>query len=443
MLFLFHRPRCDHCEYRKYGFSYEGCKQCDCDPVGSRELQCDTSGQCSCLENVEGRRCDRCKENKHDRQRGCVDCPECYTLVQEAARSHNNQLDRLKEILDKIERQPIVINDDDFPKELRRVQDDIRKLNEDVRSMVGDDGLIVQLTKLDKTGKDASRTLSEVDENLFLLEGKLSIAERNIENIEEILEEADDKLDEINDVFEYDAKHSLEEATKRAKIAGERSDKMTKLAHEARDLTDDIDSRANEIITKAQEVKNKSIDAYTEVKEANFRQAQFVETIRNIKEDLAFTEKKVNDAMNWTHELSSKASMIKNNATALLSEINNILVPNVNIPQLSNISKNILEEADRLSKKSQELLKNNSDLRQNLEKQNDDREKLLDEARIQQEDIMDLKNDLIFAGEQANAAIKLWSEIHERAITNYKLLSGILAICFITFPQSSPQSRYS
>ncbi|ERL95703.1 hypothetical protein D910_00137, partial [Dendroctonus ponderosae] len=65
-------PRCDHCEARKYGFSSDGCLECDCDAIGSKDLQCDTTGQCPCLDNVEGRRCDKCKENKYDRHRGCV-----------------------------------------------------------------------------------------------------------------------------------------------------------------------------------------------------------------------------------------------------------------------------------------------------------------------------------------------------------------------------------
>lgn len=43
----------------RYGFSNKGCKECLCDAVGSRGLQCDPSGQCPCYDNVEGLRCDR------------------------------------------------------------------------------------------------------------------------------------------------------------------------------------------------------------------------------------------------------------------------------------------------------------------------------------------------------------------------------------------------
>lgn len=45
---------------------------CDCDPVGSEHLACDENGNCVCKENVDGRRCDRCMENKQNIAQGCV-----------------------------------------------------------------------------------------------------------------------------------------------------------------------------------------------------------------------------------------------------------------------------------------------------------------------------------------------------------------------------------
>ena len=38
--------RCDQCDVNMFGFSTDGCQQCDCDPIGSLELQCGASGQC-------------------------------------------------------------------------------------------------------------------------------------------------------------------------------------------------------------------------------------------------------------------------------------------------------------------------------------------------------------------------------------------------------------
>lgn len=77
---------------------------------------------------MEGRRCDRCKENKHNRQNGCVDCPDCYNLVQSAVDDHRQRLAELEDTLRKINSSPTVINDSDFDKELKNVQNRVRAL---------------------------------------------------------------------------------------------------------------------------------------------------------------------------------------------------------------------------------------------------------------------------------------------------------------------------
>ncbi|CAG9769471.1 unnamed protein product [Ceutorhynchus assimilis] len=55
---------CYHCDARKYGFSLEGCEDCECDVIGSNDLKCNAPGQCPCLDNVEGRRCNRQREKE-------------------------------------------------------------------------------------------------------------------------------------------------------------------------------------------------------------------------------------------------------------------------------------------------------------------------------------------------------------------------------------------
>lgn len=56
--------RCDRCEPYSFAFDqFFGCELCECSPLGvhNNNLQCDLeNGTCSCLPNIEGRRCDRC-----------------------------------------------------------------------------------------------------------------------------------------------------------------------------------------------------------------------------------------------------------------------------------------------------------------------------------------------------------------------------------------------
>ncbi|XP_078794464.1 laminin subunit beta-4 isoform X3 [Oryzias latipes] len=84
-------PQCERCQ----NFMYQdpektlvdphGCIPCDCDPDGSYDGGlCDAlTGRCFCKENVEGWRCDRCKEGffglRRENPSGCHEC-RCHTL---------------------------------------------------------------------------------------------------------------------------------------------------------------------------------------------------------------------------------------------------------------------------------------------------------------------------------------------------------------------------
>lgn len=73
----------DHCEYCKNGYHGDAlehtCRQCDCDLLGTNSTIefCDRyTGQCPCLKNVHGLRCDTCADNhwKIARGEGCDPC---------------------------------------------------------------------------------------------------------------------------------------------------------------------------------------------------------------------------------------------------------------------------------------------------------------------------------------------------------------------------------
>lgn len=86
---------------------------------------------------MEGRRCDRCKENKYDRQHGCLDCPACYNLVEDAVQNHRNKLNDLQRILKDIANSPTTTDDVDFESRLAEVQNSVDKLHRDAKSGAG------------------------------------------------------------------------------------------------------------------------------------------------------------------------------------------------------------------------------------------------------------------------------------------------------------------
>lgn len=423
LLKSYSRLRCDHCESRKYGFSIDGCKQCECDPIGSKDLQCDANGQCSCLDNVEGMKCDRCKENKHDRQKGCINCPDCYNLVQNATNTHKQKLDRLSYILDEIENQPTVVSDEDFAQKL---QDDALNINEfylKVKNATGDE-VIDTILDIRERENEVSKVLSKVETNIFRTVAKNEYCERNIDHIDEILDEATEKIAEIAENIENQGALALDGAWKRAKIVGQQSHKMTTIAHEARELADSLDNSAETIIDMANKSKNLSIAAYDKAKAALVQQSAVESSIREIKNEMLNTEFKLNKTKEWTKEVSENAATVNKNALSLLSEVKNLMIADIDVEEVRRKSSELKEEASRLSNRSNGLFKDSKALRETVDRQNEMGKELLLTANEQQEEVNDLRNELVFCDSQANGAINLWNEILEGAETNYKLLSG-------------------
>ena len=415
--------RCDHCEARKYGFSSEGCKECECDRIGSRDLQCDASGQCPCLDNVEGRRCDRCKENKYDRQRGCVDCPECYNLVQDASRHHQEKLAKLGDILDEIERRPTVIDDDEFPDELKKLQDNITVFHDKVKNATGENSIIQQVQDIRNREKEIARTLSAIDENVFLANDKAAAAEQNIDNLDILLEDSEDRLNEAFENLEIQGKKALEGAWKRAQIVGQQSDRMTQIAHEAREIADKLDRDADTLTEKANDAKNKSREAYETARKAITKQSNVGEEERLIRAELVNTEIKLNRTKEWTKEVSDKAKETKKDALALLNEVNNLIIPEIDIPHLKEKAKNIRLEAQRLKNETDRIIAENEQLVTEIEEQLFVGHDQLDKGKSQEDDTNELLQEIYLYKTQAEAAVRMGNDILNSTKETYKILT--------------------
>lgn len=68
-------PNCEVCRANYYEREEDNyCVACNCDPVGSRNLQC-AQGKCQCKPGVTGDKCDRCDVNHFDfGPHGCKNC---------------------------------------------------------------------------------------------------------------------------------------------------------------------------------------------------------------------------------------------------------------------------------------------------------------------------------------------------------------------------------
>ncbi|XP_056648982.1 laminin subunit gamma-1-like isoform X1 [Diorhabda sublineata] len=414
--------RCDRCEIKHYGFSIEGCKACDCDPLGSVDLQCDNFGQCLCLDNVEGKKCDRCKENKYDRRRGCIECPECYKLVQRSLKNHTDKLDMLNQVLYDIETKPTVVSDDEFPRKLMEIQKEVAELYENSSDMLSEEGLFVKVDQIRSGTTNIWRTLSEIDENLYNIENTHFLTKNNLNHIDELVEEFKEKIDEVEEDLVMKGTRSLKEAQERAIIAGEHSEKMTAISQDARDLANNLQLQALNIQETALKSKLRSIEAYKIAKNSLATQGQITDFLRYLRNELQKTEQQLYASKEWTKEVSDKAQTVKKNALLLFNEIENLIIPKIDIDEFVEKSHELKQKALDFKSRYNNILKESEDVKNRNAQQIIVSKELLAVALKQQEEIDDLKNDLILYESQEKFIINLWNEIWSNANSNYKLL---------------------
>ncbi|GLH05167.1 Netrin-A [Gryllus bimaculatus] len=68
-------PNCERCKENYYQREDNYCVACNCNEIGSRNLQCNSEGRCQCKPGVVGDKCDRCDTNYYDfSSLGCKPC---------------------------------------------------------------------------------------------------------------------------------------------------------------------------------------------------------------------------------------------------------------------------------------------------------------------------------------------------------------------------------
>lgn len=188
--------QCDKCEAYQYGFSTDGCQPCDCDASGSKSVQCDESGQCPCNENVEGRTCNRCKENKYDRHQGCLDCPACYNLVQDAVNEHRQKLSKFLSVLQDISENPTVIEDVEFEAKLKALNEKVNIVLEDAKSSTGgsENSLAQKMELMQESLKDIEKNLDDIIDSYDSSDSNIKDTTTNLEHAQQLIIQANNEL---------------------------------------------------------------------------------------------------------------------------------------------------------------------------------------------------------------------------------------------------------
>ncbi|KAH0534833.1 laminin subunit gamma-1 [Cotesia glomerata] len=402
--------RCDACQPYQYGFGREGCKLCDCDHIGSQDLQCDAYGQCPCLTNVEGRRCDRCKENKYNRQYGCIDCPPCYNLIQDAVNLHRSRLADLENTLKKINSSPTVIKDSDFEKELNNVENRVRQLLQMAKTGSGSENktLVEQLDDLRDQLNQIEKISQSVDVTAQDAKRKTNEGLTSIEEAESVLDKIHEQLTEAEDYLATDGATALSDAKKRAEQVGQQNQQMTEIAQEARILADLNIKEAKKIHLLSEQAKNTSLEAYNLAKKTITKYSNISEEIRELENKLELLTDRFNEVKNLTSTAIAKSIAVEDEALHLL--ILDLTVPSIDIQKLQNQVESVNNDGSSIKERAQLLLEENEQILKDLDEKIRKSEILLDKAQDQQAATAELLSDVDKANEKAKDALKRGNE---------------------------------
>lgn len=417
--------QCNQCLPLHYGFSPKGCQICECDPIGSNGPQCDERGQCPCKPNVEGRRCERCRENKYNKEAGCIDCPPCYTLVQDAVNEHRGNLSELTLLLEEIEKSPQIVEDLNFERQLEEVTSKVNRLLEEALRAQGTDGnLAAQLESLKLRIAKVQETAGRIIEQLENIGVIADQGEQNITLAEEIIQRATEALNQARRYLETEGQSALAKAKQRSDKFGQQSERMSEIAREARTIADRHEDEAKAIEDLAREANATSEEAYRLAKDAIETQEANRNEINRLNKQLGDTSELLLMTKKMSEEARNQAGKAHDDALSLYTEVNAIAVPDLDSNKMRLDALDIIEQAKQILKEADDLLNRHGDTLNSTAYQLREARNILDDAIRQQKITNELLQDVKDALAQAKAAVEAGDKTLKDAQDTLATLKG-------------------
>ncbi|VDO65846.1 unnamed protein product [Schistosoma margrebowiei] len=166
--------QCDQCRPAYFNMTTSvGCQSCNCHIYGAESSQCDKNGQCICKPFAVGVNCEQCQENHYNLQAGCLPCPACYNLVQARVAKLWGMLESVfgpikqeSSTTSLITRESIESFDDkELFDEIKRLNDTIIKLYQDILNYEADNSIIDQ--------KQFKNTLDNIANQIDMIDNEL------------------------------------------------------------------------------------------------------------------------------------------------------------------------------------------------------------------------------------------------------------------------------
>ena len=126
---------------------------------------------------------------------GCLDCPKCYNLIQDAADQHRLKLTNLSQTLENIAKTPVV-NDEEFDAKMKAVETKIEYLLMDAKSGAGggDRTLVERLSDLHDRLDNVDVLLQKSSSLEMSANKEIESAKKNFSIADSIIQDAKTEL---------------------------------------------------------------------------------------------------------------------------------------------------------------------------------------------------------------------------------------------------------
>eukprot|EP00116_Pleurobrachia_bachei_P004643 sb/3464905/ len=378
---------------------------------GSESLQCDSNGQCPCKGTVQGRQCDMCPRNMVNITAGCVNCPDCYSLVEREVDALREQLKELRGVMANTDGSTIEPSPD-FKAKIQEVQDVVQaafdKATESA-AMAGElevakkkiEDLIKELTNDNKESgavmADIGRTVASTEDKLadasdtidyisgqleegvkMLLEEGAAALERAEENMNTLSEENKEMQRKAQQAMviaqrqQEESRDAVEKADQALQLAESALDNAKTARTTLRDTKVKLDTLVDEVgeIREEYELAKSAADNYIGEAEATLAQAKSLSDqacnagpdidLSGLKESLRNLDRKASKALSDAQQLKNSADLILDEADETIAQAEQLLTDSestgTQMSQLKKAAKLALRESEAAVEECTDLI---------------------------------------------------------------------------------------
>lgn len=240
---------------------------------------------------------------------------------------------------------------------------------------------------------------------------------------EHILKTAEDQLADALHLLETDGKNALETAQQKAKEFGQQSAQMTAISQESRTIADTLDNNATGIADRQKLADDKSIEAYELAKNITDQEKNTNQVIEDLKASVIQTEQKLKKVSEAVRDAHNRSTLAKERALDLLSEVNDLNVPDVNVTKLKEEAESTRVAAVKLINDTNDLINANNELLKQIQEQVLGARQLLEDGYEQNNYLEAIMDDVKLRKLQVEKAVELGDNTLSQAKNTYETLS--------------------